>query len=61
MKIHEYQAKEILKNYNVPVQDGIAVKDITEFDNAIQTVGGGVGTTVVSPTLVPGGLGTATG
>ena len=24
MKIHEYQAKEILKKYNVPVPDGIA-------------------------------------
>ena len=38
MKIHEYQAKEILKNYNVPVQDGIAIKDITEFDGAIQNL-----------------------
>ena len=38
MKIHEYQAKEILKSFNVPVQDGIAIKDITEFDNAIQNL-----------------------
>jgi len=29
-----------------------------KFDNAIQTVGGGVGTTVISQTLVPNGLGT---
>jgi succinyl-CoA synthetase beta subunit len=35
MKIHEYQAKEVLKKYNVPIQDGIAVKDISEIDNAI--------------------------
>ncbi len=35
MKIHEYQAKEILKKYNVPIQDGIAVKDLSEVDNAI--------------------------
>ena len=42
---------------NDPVQIALTIK----FDNAIQTVGGGVGTTVVSQTLVPGGLGTATG
>ncbi|MCX7798550.1 MAG: ADP-forming succinate--CoA ligase subunit beta [Melioribacter sp.] len=36
MKIHEFQAKEILKKYNVPIQDGIAIKDITEFDKAIK-------------------------
>jgi hypothetical protein len=29
-----------------------------KFDNAIQTVGGGVGTPVISQTLVPNGLGT---
>lgn len=44
-------------NSNDPVQIALTIK----FDNAIQTVGGGVGTTVVSPTLVPGGIGTATG
>jgi hypothetical protein len=42
---------------NDPVQIALTIK----FDNAIQTVGGGVGTSVVSQTLVPGGLGTATG
>ena len=41
-------------NSNDPVQIALTVK----FDNAIQTVGGGVGTTVASQTLVPGGLGT---
>ena len=30
MKIHEYQAKEVLKKFNVPVQDGIAIKDLSE-------------------------------
>jgi succinyl-CoA synthetase beta subunit len=25
MNLHEYQAKELLKKYNVPVQEGIAV------------------------------------
>jgi succinyl-CoA synthetase beta subunit len=35
MKIHEYQAKEILKKFGVPIQDGIAIKDLSEFDSAI--------------------------
>jgi hypothetical protein len=42
---------------NEAVQIALTIK----FDNAIQTVGGGVGTTVISQTLVPGGTGTATG
>jgi len=44
-------------NSNDPVQIALTIK----FDNAIQTVGGGVGKTVTSQTLVPGGTGTATG
>jgi len=40
---------------NDPVQIALTIK----FDNAVQTVGGGVGTTVVSQTFVAGG-GTAT-
>ena len=28
MKIHEYQAKETLKKFNVPVQDGIPIKNL---------------------------------
>lgn len=35
MKIHEYQAKEILKKFGVPVQDGVAIKNLSEFDSAI--------------------------
>jgi succinyl-CoA synthetase beta subunit len=35
MKIHEYQAKELLKKYDVPVPDGKAIKHIDEFDNTI--------------------------
>ena len=42
---------------NDPVQIALNIK----FDNAVQTRGGGVGTSVVSQTLVPGGTGTATG
>jgi succinyl-CoA synthetase beta subunit len=36
VKIHEFQAKEILKKFNVPVQDGIAVKKHSEIDEAIK-------------------------
>jgi len=35
MKIHEYQAKAILKKYGVPIQDGFAIKHISEFDETI--------------------------
>jgi succinyl-CoA synthetase beta subunit len=35
MKIHEYQAKSILKKFGVAVQDGVAIKSMDEFDNAI--------------------------
>lgn len=35
MKIHEYQAKEILKRYGVPVQDGVAIRELHELENAM--------------------------
>ena len=38
MKIHEYQAKAILKKYGVAVQDGVAIKSMDEFDNAVNTL-----------------------
>lgn len=38
MKIHEYQAKAILKRYGVAVQDGVAIKSIDEFDNAVNSL-----------------------
>ncbi len=34
MNLHEYQAKELLKKYNVPVQDGIAVNTPHEAEEA---------------------------
>ena len=27
MKIHEYQGKQILKSYDIPIQDGIIVEN----------------------------------
>ena len=35
MKIHEYQAKETLRKFGVAVENGIAIKNISEFDSAI--------------------------
>jgi succinyl-CoA synthetase beta subunit len=58
MKIHEYQAKEILKKYNVPVQDGIAIKDLAEVDNAIsQLQQRGINQFVVKSQIHAGGRG----
>jgi succinyl-CoA synthetase beta subunit len=30
MNLHEYQAKELLKKYNVPVQEGVACSTVEE-------------------------------
>ncbi|MBL7765284.1 MAG: ADP-forming succinate--CoA ligase subunit beta [Chitinophagaceae bacterium] len=38
MKLHEYQAKELLKRYNVPVQNGIACETVEEAVNAYREV-----------------------
>ena len=58
MKIHEYQAKETLKKYGVPVQDGIAIKDLSEFDSAIAKLQSeGINQYVVKSQIHAGGRG----
>lgn len=58
MKIHEYQAKEILKKFGVPIQDGIAIKDISEFEFAIaQLQDRGINQYVVKAQIHAGGRG----
>lgn len=58
MKIHEYQAKETLKKFNVPVQDGIAIKSMDEFDGAIfQLKQKGINQFVVKSQIHAGGRG----
>jgi succinyl-CoA synthetase beta subunit len=58
MKIHEYQAKAILKQYGVPIQDGVAITQISEFDNAIYTLQSrGVNQFVVKSQIHAGGRG----
>src|SRR3989339_723430 len=58
MKIHEYQAKEVLKKYGVPVQDGIAIKDLSQFDSAISELQArGINQYVVKSQIHAGGRG----
>lgn len=38
MKIHEYQAKEILKKHGVPIQEGIVIFDLDEVKNATDEI-----------------------
>jgi succinyl-CoA synthetase beta subunit len=38
MKIHEYQAKELLKGYAIPIQDGVTIEDPAEAEAAVDKV-----------------------
>ena len=38
MKIHEYQAKEMFKNYNIPIQDGYIVERKEDIERTIDKV-----------------------
>ena len=38
MNLHEFQAKELLKKYNVPVQEGIAVETVEAAVQAYNTI-----------------------
>lgn len=38
MNLHEYQAKELLKRYNVPTQEGIAVEKVDDAINAYKQI-----------------------
>ena len=40
MNIHEYQAKELFKNYGVAVANGVAVQKAEDFSNAISQLSG---------------------
>lgn len=58
MKIHEYQAKTLLKNFGVPVQDGIKINFINEFDDAINNLATrGITQYVVKSQIHAGGRG----
>jgi len=55
MKIHEYQAKDILRNFDVPVPRGIAAFTVQEAVEAAQKLGGPVW--VVKAQIHAGGRG----
>ena len=55
MKIHEYQGKELLKNYGVPVPRGIVARSAEEAEAAARELGTDV--TVVKAQIHAGGRG----
>ena len=58
MKIHEYQAKEILRKYGVPVPDGEMATTIEEADKAAKALfGKGNVAVVVKAQIHAGGRG----
>ncbi len=59
MKIHEYQAKEIIKGYGALVPEGRVVFSLDEVKKAVEELGGG--TVVVKAQIHAGGRGKAGG
>ena len=59
MKIHEYQAKKILKNYEIPIQDGYTFTSIEKAEETIKKVEKDFNTTdfVVKAQIHAGGRG----
>lgn len=59
MNLHEYQAKELLKKYNVPVQDGIACSTVAEAEEAYRYINAQFGSrfAVVKAQIHAGGRG----
>lgn len=55
MKIHEYQAKEILRKFNVPVPEGMVAYTVDEAVSAAEKIGGKVW--VVKAQIHAGGRG----
>lgn len=62
MNLHEYQAKELLKRYNVPTQQGIAVDNVEGAVNAYKqiAVDSGAKFAVVKAQIHAGGRGKGT-
>jgi succinyl-CoA synthetase beta subunit len=59
MNLHEYQAKELLASYGVPVQRGVVVEDINQLDAAFEELKEKTGTewAVVKAQIHAGGRG----
>lgn len=62
MNLHEYQAKELLKKFNVPIQEGIACSTPTEAEEAYRYINGQFGSkfAVVKAQIHAGGRGKGT-
>ncbi len=62
MNLHEYQAKELLKQYNVPTQEGVAVENVDEAVKAYQKIAADTGSkfAVVKAQIHAGGRGKGT-
>ena len=59
MNLHEYQAKELLKKYNVPVQEGYACAAVHEVEDAYRQIKGQTGSSfaVIKAQIHAGGRG----
>ncbi len=59
MNLHEYQAKELLKHYNVPTQEGIAAQSVGDAINAYKQISVNNGTkfAVIKAQIHAGGRG----
>ncbi len=59
MNLHEYQAKELLKRYNVPVQEGRACSTVTEAEDAYRFINSEYGSkfAVIKAQIHAGGRG----
>ena len=59
MNLHEYQAKELLKKYNVPVQEGIACSTVAEAEEAYRFINSEYGSkfAVIKAQIHAGGRG----
>lgn len=62
MNLHEYQAKELLKKYNVPVQEGFACGSVHEAEEAYRQIKTQFGSSfaVVKAQIHAGGRGKGT-
>lgn len=62
MNLHEYQAKELLKRYRVPVQEGVACNSVAEVEDAYRYINSQFGSrfAVVKAQIHAGGRGKGT-
>lgn len=59
MNLHEYQAKQILSKYKIPVSPFVVIKDLSELDLALETLG--TDEVVIKVQIHAGGRGKAGG